>query len=328
MHIVEVKDVAGKILYSYDADLKIVTADDGLAFYTSQLSVVEQQIYETKYANIVYQELIPINTSDPEWVDEVTYISYDAVTSGKFIGANAKDLPESALSAGKSTIPVFYGGLKYSYSIDELRKSQAMQIPVDTTKGKMSFRGFQEHAQSVAFFGDSAVNVTGLFNNGNVQLDNSVVNWLDGATTGPMIVADINSLLQKVWTNSKQVHIPNTVLIPSTYWAFIDNMQNNTGTDTTVLQFLQKNNLYTSLTQKPLRILPSFHLENAGVGGLPRMLAYELHDENLTMRMPIVWRPIAPQPEGLSVSVPAEYKFGGVEWRFPGSAGYRDFNTA
>ena len=323
MHLVTVDDAKTGISYQYDGDMKLATADDGLAFYTSQLSNSEAKIYEAKYRNIVYQDFIPVDTSDPEWVDEVTYFSYDAVTMGKFIGSNAKDLPESDISAAKSTIPVFYGGNAYSYSLDELRKSQALRMPVDVTKGRMSFRGFQEHAQRVAFFGDSDRNVTGIFNNANVQTDNSVVDW--STATGQEIVADMNGLLIKVWQNSAEVHVPNVLVLPSDQWAIISNKRMDTGTDTTVLQFFKMNNLYKDLTGGDLVIKPNFELKTGGVASAPRMMAYELNEENLTMRMPMMWRSIAPQAEGLRIKVPAEYKFGGVEFRFPGSAAYRDF---
>ena len=322
MHLVTMDNKVGSPI-TYDADMRIATADDGLAFYISQLSFVEAKIYETKYRKIVYQNLIPVDTSDPEWVDSVTYTSYDAVTVGKFIGANAKDLPESDITANISTIPVFYGGINYGFSLDELRKSQAMRIPVDTTKASASYRGFQEHAQKVAFFGDADRGITGLFNGVNVQSDNSVVNW--ATATGQEKVADMNGLLIKVWQNSAEVHVPNMLVLPSDHWAQISSDRMDTGTDTTVLEFLKKNNLYTDMTGQPLTVVPNYELKTAGAANAPRMMAYELDAENLTMKMPLPWRSVAPQPKGLRVDVPAEYKFGGTEFRYPGSAAYRDF---
>jgi len=97
------------------------------------------------------------------------------------------------------------------------------------------------------------------------------------------------------------------------------------GTDTTVLQFLIKNNLYTDVTGQPLEVRPNLELNSSGVGGTERMMAMEVNDENFGMKMPIPWRSIAPQSEGLRVKVPAEYKFGGVFFRYPGCAAYRDF---
>lgn len=309
--------------YTVSFDAGLPTIDDGLAFFVSQLSSVESKIYETKYRNIVYQEFIPIDTSDPDWVDEVTYFSYDAVGSSKFIGANADDLPMSDITAAKTTIPVFYGGNAYGYSLDELRKSQALNMSVDTLKGRMSFRAFQEHAQRVAFQGDADRGVTGLFNNANVQTDNSTVDW--STATGQEIVADMNSLLIKVWQNSAETHVPDTLLLPSDQWAIISNKRMDSGTDTTVLQFFKMNNLYKDMTGGELDIRPNFELKTAGAASAPRMMAYEKNDDNLGMKMPMAWRTLAPQANNLKIKIPAEYKFGGVFFRYPGSAAYRDF---
>jgi hypothetical protein len=305
---------------SYDANLP--TADDGLAFYISQLSSVEAKIYEAKYRNIVYPEFVPVDMSQPEWVDEVTYISYDAVTVGKFIGANAKDLPQSDINASKSTIPVFYGGNSYGYSLDELRKSQQMRIPLDTTKGRASRRGFEEHAQRVAFLGDADRGITGLFNNANVQLSNSLLDF--SAATGQAIVSYLNAVLINVWQNSAETHLANVLALDSDNWAIISEKRMDSGTDTTVLEYFKKNNLYTARTNQPLTVKSNYELKTAGAGGVPRIIAYELNDENLVMHMPMPWRPVAPQPKGLRVEINAEYKFGGVEFRYPGSAAYHD----
>ena len=324
MHIVQVTDSMG-VQYSYDIDKPIATVDDGLAFYTSQLSSVEARVYEVKYRNIVFMDFVPVSQEDPEWVDSVEYISYDAVTMGKFIAANGRDLPESDITANKSLIPVHYGGNSYRYSLDELRKSQQLRIPVDPTKARMSFRGFQEHAQRVAFFGDSERNITGIWNNANVPQDNSALDY--ATATGAEIVADMQDLLIDLWQGSAEVHLANVLVLPSNIYAIISARRMDSGTDTTVLEFFRANNLYTQQTGAELTIRSNFELQTAnaaGTGG--RMVAYELNDENLTMRMPMPWRAVAPQPDGLTIKVPAEYKFGGVEFRYPGSARYRDFS--
>lgn len=305
---------------SFDANLP--TVDDGLAFYLSQLSQTEAKIYEAKYRNIVFQDFVPVDTSQPEWVDEVSYISYDAVTMGKFIGSNGKDLPQSDLNASKSTIPVFYGGNSYGYSLDELRKSQSLRIPLDVTKGRMTFRGFQEHAQRVAFNGDADRGVTGLFNNANVALSNAVIDFT--TATGQDVISYLNGILISIWQNSAETHLPNVIAIPSDDWAVISERRMADGTDTTILEFFKLNNLYTGITDMPLSIKPNFELKTAGAGGVKRYMAYEMNDDNLVMHMPMPWRSLAPQPNGLRIEVPCEYKFGGVEFRFPGAAAYKD----
>jgi hypothetical protein len=322
MHIITVNDSATGASYQYDADMVINNADSGLAFYISQLSVLESKIYDVKYSNIIYQDIIPVDTSDPEWVDSVSYISYDAVTMGRFIAANGKDLPQSDIEANMSEIKIGYAGNSYGYSIEELRKSQQMRIPLDVTKARVTYRGALEHMQKVAFFGDSDRKMQGMFNNSNITLTNSTVDW--ATATGAEMVKDMNDLLISIWTDSFNVHIPNVLLLPSDKWAIASSKRMDTGTDTTVLQFLKMNNLFTDLTGQELEIRPILPLKDAGAAKKPRMMAYEKNPDNLTMRQPIPWRSLAPQPIGLRIEVPCEYKVSGVEFRYPGSAGYKD----
>lgn len=309
------------------------TMDDGLAFYISQLANLEARIYEAKYTNINYAEMIPINASVPEWADSWDYISYDAVTMGKFIGSSADDLPNVALSANKSSVPIGYAGNMYDYSLDELRKSQQLRIPIDTTKARAAFRGAQEHTQRVAYFGDALRNMTGLFNNPNLATDNSTTDW---ATATPAeIVEDINSLLVKVWMSSANVHLPNALGLPAQRYAYLTSTPMEAGgviTGMTIMEYLKKNNLYTTTTGQELRIFPRLQLTAAelaknGVsnGNKDRMIAYELQDENLGMVTPIPWRALAPQMHNLMIKVPCEYKISGVEFRYPFSGAYRDF---
>lgn len=310
--------------YTYDMTLNLSTIDnDSLGFLISQLAFLEPEIYETKYTKIRYTDFVPVVTTDPEWTDNVDYVSWDSVTMGKFLGANAKDLQESDINATKSTIPVFDGGISFAYSLSELRKSQHERIPIDVYKARASFRGFQEHAQSVAFLGDSDRGITGLLNNANVQTDSNAVDW--ATATSDQIATDMNSLLIKVWTNSKQVHIPNVLVLPPDQWGQIATQTMNELNSMTILEYFKLNNVYRASTGGEIAIKNLLELETAGVASAPRMMAYELNDENLTMRMPLTYRQVAPQADCLRWKIAAEYKFGGVEFRYPGSAAYRDF---
>lgn len=308
------------------------TLDDGLAFYISQLASLESRIYEAKYAAINYMELIPVDTSLPEWVDQWDYISYDGVTIGKFIGASADDLPDVTINANKSSVPIGYAGNMYSYSLDELRKSQALRIPLDATKGRLAFRGAQEHTQRVAYFGDAARGMTGLFNNANLALSNSTLNWFDPATTGVQIAADLNQILVDGYINSATVHVFDTIVLDAARFAKIASMPMSIQfPEKTVLKYFLENNQYTALTGRAPKVysrlqLSAAQLAAAGVsnGSKDRILAYELNEENLGMQIPMPWRSLAPQFHNLKVRVPNEYKISGTEFRFPFSGAYRD----
>lgn len=309
---------------TYDDEIR--TADDGLAFYISQLAQVEPRIYETKYPNINFQELVDVNTEIPEWVDSVDYISYDAVTLGKFIGANADDLPNVALKAKKDSVPVGYAGNSFDYSLDELRKSQHLNMPLDTTKASAARRGAEEHMQRVAYFGDAERGMYGLFNHPNVTVDaTSTLDWTGSGVTGKQILDSINAMIGDVWNQSKGVHVPNTMVMAANRWTYLaTTMATEYAPDKTLLEILQKQNLYTRMTKQEMTIVPRFQLEGAGTSGKDRILIYERNPENLVMYIPMFWRPAAPQPHNLKIKVPAEYKVSGVEFRYPMSAAYFD----
>lgn len=303
------------------------TMDDGLAFYISQLAQLETRLYEAKYTNINFAEMIPINTNVPEWADSWDYISYDAVTLGKFIGASADDLPNVTASANKSTVAIGYAGNMFDYSLDELRKSQQLRMPIDDIKARVAYRGSQEHTQRVAYFGDASRNMYGLFNNPNVTRDTSNVDW--NTATGEEIVNDMNQILIDIWLDSANVHMPNAIVLDSKRYALISSRpMSATFPNMTILEYFMRNNLYKTTTGQDITVFARLQLRaNQGVGAQDMMMAYELNDENLGMCNPIPWRALAPQMKGLKINVPCEYKISGVEFRYPFSARYRTFDN-
>lgn len=324
MNLVTVTDSQTGNSFQIDADMQFAKSvgDAGVAFYISQLTNLEAKVYETLYPDIIFDQLVPVDTSDPEWIDNVAYMSFNAVTMAKFIAANGRDLPQSDIDASISYIPVGYAGNSYGYSIEELRKAAAMRIPLDATKARITYRGARQFSQQIAFFGDANRNMYGLFNHPNVPLDNSTLNW--NTATGAEMVAALNSLLIKVWNQSNTRHVANTLLLPTTIWSIISSKRMDVGTDTTVLEFFRRNNNSTGVTGQPLEIRAVLWLNTAGAGGAPRMMAYEKNQDNLTMRMPIPWRSLPPQATALRLEVPCEMKLSGVEFRYPLSAAYRD----
>jgi hypothetical protein len=73
-----------------------------------------------------------------------------------------------------------------------------------------------------------------------------------------------------------------------------------------------------------INITAGYGLDTAGINGTARMLGYVKSDTRLVMHVPLPLRFLAPQLVGLSVEIPGEYKYSGVEWRYPSSAVYYD----
>ena len=304
-------------------------ADGGIAFYISQLAQIEQTIYATPYADITYLQDIPVVSGIPEFATQWNYRSYDGVTVGKFIGANAMDLPRVAQSAKLHTVPLNYGGIECHYSIDELRTTASQDMPIDTMQQQLAYRGYEEHSQKVAYFGDSQLGMSGLLNHPNVTVTSATVDYK--TATGQQLFDMINDPLFNIIKLSKNFHLPNTIRVFPDLWKRMNSTLMTGYTDRTVMEHFKINNSFTLMTGQEIDIQVRYQLTAAelAAGGVSnsnkdRVLIYEKNDRNLGVAKPIPFRMLAPQNKGLAVTVPAEYKISGTEIRYPLSAIYLD----
>ena len=304
-------------------------ADGGIAFYISQLAQIEQTIYATPYADITYLQDIPVVSGIPEFSTTWQYRSYDGTTVGKFIGANAMDLPRVAQSAKLHTVPLNYGGIECHYSIDELRTTASQNMPIDTMQQQLAYRGYEEHSQKVAYFGDSQLGMSGLLNHPNVTVTPATVDYK--TATGQQLFDMINDPLFNIIKLSKNFHLPNTIRVFPDLWKRMNSTLMTGYTDRTVMEHFKINNSFTLMTGQEIDIQVRYQLTAAelAAGGVSnknkdRVLIYEKNDRNLGVAKPIPFRMLAPQNKGLAVTVPAEYKISGTEIRYPLSAIYLD----
>lgn len=307
----------------------VLDADGGAAYYISQLASLETTVYEVPYADITYLEDVPVLANIPEYATHWNYRSYDGAAMGKFISANASDLPRVAQSAKLHQVELGYAGVECHYSLDELRTTAAVNMPVDTMQAELAFRGSEEHSQRVAYFGDTGRNMSGLLNNPNVTKTSAVVNY--ATCTGQELFDLLNNPVFSVVKASKRFHTPNTVLMFPDLWKRASALLMTGYTDRTVIEHFQINNAYTLLTKQPIDIKIRFQLEAAelaknGVSNSnkDRYIVYDKSERNLALAKPIPFRMLAPQLLGLGITVPCEYKISGSEIRYPLSMQYVD----
>jgi hypothetical protein len=309
--------------------ITIKDSADGIAFYISQLAYLEQKVYAVPYATITYLEDVPLNSDVTENMDEWAYRSYDGVTLAKFIGANAEDLPRVQMSADISRVPLAYGGIECHYSLDELRKSAAMNMPIDSMQAELAHRGAEEQIQRTAYYGDLARKMNGFLNNPNVTKTNAPVDIT--TATGQELFDLVNDAIYGVWERSKGYHLPGHVLMYPALWKQMNSKLMTGYTDRTVMEHFKINNSYTLMTGQQINIRSRFQLDAAelaknGVsnGNKDRFMVLDRSETNVAMARPIPFRMVAPQFSGLAVTVPSEFKCSGTEFRYPLCAQYVD----
>lgn len=310
-----------------EADLLVIQntgrfdANEGV-FFARQLEFIKLQTYDIKRASLSALALMPVSTAIPEGATTHTYRQYDTVGMAKVIANYANDLPRADVTGKEFTNPIRSIGNAYGYNVQEVRSALYAGINLNGKKAMAATRAHQEKINQLAFSGDADNGLPGLLSNTNVP---EVTLAADGAgslktfasKTADKIVRDVNALINKVITQSKGIHRVNQVWLPIEQYALMSTTQNSIASDTTILEFLQKNHPDVDFKQV-------VEMDGAGVSGADRMYAMENSMDNWQLEIPMMIRQYSPQQMGLEFQIPVESRFAGVIIEYPLAFAFAD----
>jgi hypothetical protein len=300
-----------------------------MGFLLSQTAYIEQEVYRIQYPEIIYQQLIPIDTSAGEWAKSVTYFSLDKVGTAQWLSNMASDIPFADVNRNKFEQGIEMAGIGYTYTLEEV--GQAMMIPgmnLTAERAEAARFAYEMFMDNLAYKGSTMKNFTGLFNNTNV----TVVTAATGASgsthwsqkTADEIISDVQNALTGVYEGSLTVEMADTVLLPIGEMQKLANVRipNTYGN---ALDYLAKYNLYTFNTGAPLTIRGVLGLDSAGADGGGRMICYRRDPRVLKLHVPMPHRFLTVfQRSGLQYDIPGIFRTGSVEIRRPGAVRYVD----
>lgn len=310
-----------------EADLRVIQntgrfdANESV-FFARQLEFVKSQTYDIKRVSLSALTLMPVSTTIPEGATTHTYRQYDTVGMAKVIANYANDLPRADVTGKEFTNPIRSIGNAYGYNVQEVRSAMYAGINLNGKKALAATRAHQEKINQLAFSGDADHGLPGLLSNTNVPevtlaADGTGSSKTFATKTADKIVRDVNALINKVITQSKGIHRVNQVWLPVEQYALISTTQNSIASDTTILEFLQKNHPGVEFKQV-------VEMDGAGAGGADRMYAMENSMENWQLEIPMMIRQYAPQQMGLEFQVPVESRFAGVIIEYPLAFAFAD----
>lgn len=302
---------------------------EAMGFLVSQTAYIESQVYETQYPDIQYPQIIPVDTSAPEWINTITFFSVDKVGQADWFSHLAKDVPIADVFRSKADETVEMAAIGYRYSLQELSVAARLGLRLTADRASAANRAYEEFVDRFALVGDTRKNKTGIMNNASVtviDVPNGASGQADWNTkTADEIAKDVNLILTGIYTESLTVEIADTLLLPVEMLLLLSTKRMGPDTAMTLLTWLTSNNAYTAVTGRPLTIRGLRGLEDAGSGGSGRMIAYRRSPEVLKMHIPMphqfleVWR-----TGPLVYDVPGIFRLGGVEIRRPKAVRYAD----
>lgn len=284
-------------------------------FFARQLEHIKSRTYDVKRPRLNALRLMPVSTEAGEGATTITYRQYDGVGMAKVIANYANDLPRADVKGKEFTSPIRSIGDAYGYNTQEIRSALMAGTNLESRKAMMAARAQEELINRLAWAGDTVSGLPGLIGNANIPeltlaADGTGSSKLFANKTPAFIVRDVQALINKVRTQSKDIHRATAVWMPLEQLTYIAGLKNDTGTDTTVLEFLQRNN--PGVTFEAV-----IELDGAGASGADRMYALEVLEDNFTLEIPMMLRQYAPQQQGLEFVVPMESRFGGVIVYYP-----------
>ncbi|MBD9372776.1 DUF2184 domain-containing protein [Rhizobium sp. ARZ01] len=302
-----------------------------MSFLIRQASLIEPTVYAMRYQEIQYASLIPVDTSAPEWIQSVTYFSMDGVGKADWFHGNAQDIPKVELTREKFETSVSMAAIGYGYTLEELGTAQLLGMNLTADKATLARRVAEEKIDSVAFVGDTSKGLQGLVNSSSPTATTAPADGTGSATTFASktpdnVLRDINGQLTGMFTGTLGAEIADTLLLPYSVLLDISNRRIDQVNQTTILEWVKKNNIYTLTTGQELTIRGVFgYLDTAGASSTKRMVAYRRSPEVLKMHLPMPFRFLQPWQTGpIKFDVPGIFRVGGVDIRRPKAVRYLD----
>lgn len=300
---------------------------------TSVFDSVEAGFYDVLYPEILWRSVIPeesVKTDVNPGAMNYVYRSRDMKGMGQFVQGDPKNIPRVGQVVGQVTVPILDAAVGATLTDAEARRySMGYQTALAKDYGEVMKQAAEYHIERTFFFGNTAAGF-------QPYLDYPTVTKIPVAAwsgTDPTAwVASINDAITTVWTASKTVHMPDTVILPparlSQLTAAFVIGAGSVGVAVSALEYLKQNNIYTATTGKPLNIRALRYLENAGVAGVDRFIVAEMNPRNFVLPFPMAYQLAQPVPIALGVDMFAEYIFGSFNVRYPLCMAYGDIADA
>lgn len=292
-------------------------------FLQRQLDYIKSQTYDIKYAELKARKLIPVSSEADPGAEKIFYRAYDQTGLAKIISNYGDDLPRADVKGAEYSANVKTLGASFAYNIQELRAAVYGNVPLEQRRANAARRSIAQLENTIAFFGDTASGLQGLFNGANITsvtipADGTGSSKLWSTKTPDQILRDMNLVSNTVVSTSLGVEIPDTLLAPLSQYNYIASTARSANSDTTILNYFLQNNPYIKEVEWVNE------LSTAGASSSARLFAYRRSPDVLTMEVPSDFEQLELEIRGLQYIVPCIERFAGVLIYYPLAIAYGD----
>lgn len=301
-------------------------AQQTLGFVVSQTSIIEPQVYQTRYPDLNYAEWVQPDFSGNPFARTVTYYSADTFGKAGWINGNSDDVPRAGTERSQFETKIHMAGIGYGWGYDELGLAQMLGQNLQADDAMAARRAYEEFVYRVTLFGEASKGFNGLFNYPGITEVALPHTGAWGTLTGAQIVANLRALMMNIWTQTNTGAMADAIALPyDQYWIAASTTMANT--DETALNFFLRTNPLTMETGRVPLVRGMRGLSTLGESGGGRIVAYRRAPEVAKLHIPMPLRFLPAYQSGpLRWDVPGVFRLGGVDVRLPKEMVYATAN--
>jgi hypothetical protein len=283
------------------------------AFLADQLQHIIPGVLRKPYPEIVYPRICPVSFEVNPGATSIKQALWDRTGSFDLISDAADDLPRSGVKIGEIVNEIREFGGAFDYTQKELLAAKTAGVSLPTERADAVRDAYERRNNTTCLFGRAGTGLRGMLN--HPAIDRVVVTgnnndaWFNDPNTTPQQMLDLmNFGVTQMGLNSKQIEVPNTVLMGLSDYRIVSTTCRSSTSDTTVLDLFLKMN--TSITS----VLPINELDPANSNGnltARRMIIYKKDPEKGKFHIPLPITFLPPQPKNLKFVVPSMSSCGG-----------------
>lgn len=285
------------------------------AFLARELTYIRARVLEVSRAPLNAFRIFPVQTDVPPEAATAIQRVYDALGVAKIISNYGDDLPRADIAGKEIPVNVVTAGASYGYNVVEIEHAIYAGINLSEWKARAARRAVDQKINSLAWFGDADLGITGFLNNSNLTAVTLAADGTGSSTkfvdkTPDQIIRDINALINAIDVATNNVEFPNMILFPTKAYDHIVMTPRSQYSDLTILGFLRQ-------SHPELRFEKVGELDGAGTDGADLMVAGRFDPEVIRLEIPERFRQLPVQMRNLEYVVDCISRVIGVTITIP-----------